>query len=164
MASRIAVQVVGVTGTSVQHDSVTRVSLLPGAIGGVETNYYLQGTGTGHSPSRYPARGQIFLFTRGAGEIQAKEKTFRFSEIAAFVAPENGPVLITATAAPVEYLEVLMNLQHHEAAQLRRSSPLFTLYSQCEPYTEEIKSPRKPRQLLPPGSLLLNRPPSPTAR
>ncbi|HUJ67072.1 MAG TPA: hypothetical protein VLX59_16125 [Acidimicrobiales bacterium] len=152
MASRIAVQIVGVAGTSIQHDSVTRVGLLPGAIGGVETNYYLQGTGAGRSPSRYPARGRIFLFTRGAGEIHATEKTFRFSEIAAFVAPENGSVLITATAAPVEYLEILMDLQHDEAVQLRRSSPLFTLYSQCEPYTEVIKSPRTvSRTIVPPN-------------
>jgi mannose-6-phosphate isomerase-like protein (cupin superfamily) len=142
MATPIEVQTVSVAGTTVPFESGTRIGLLPGAIEGVETTYYLQGTGSGHTPSPHLSHGQIFFFVRGVGEILTGDKTLQISEMAAFVARGNTPVRITATAAPLEYLEILVGLLGDEVSQFRRSSPVFIRYSECVPYTEAIKSPR----------------------
>jgi mannose-6-phosphate isomerase-like protein (cupin superfamily) len=151
MAASIAVQAVSVAGATVPYESGTWISLLPGAIEGVETTYYLQDPGSGHTPSLELSHGQIFFFVRGAGEILVEDKTLQVSEMAAFVAGGNAPVRISATAAPLEYLEILVRLQDDEASQFRRRSPVFTRYSECVPYTEAIKSPRTTsRTIVPP--------------
>lgn len=142
MPPEIAVQRVGMPGTHLGNRSLSRVGLLPDAIVGVETNYYVQQMGPGHSVPPRPGRGQVFLFTAGAGEVRAEDRTFGFSEIAAFCAPGNPPLVIKASAAPLEYLEILMDFRDHEAAQILKGAPFFVRYSQCEAYGEAIKSPR----------------------
>lgn len=122
--------------------SPTRISLLPGAIDGVETNYYVQPGGTDYSPARHQKRAQVFCFIRGAGMVQLESMRFAFSEVAACCAPGRGPVVIQATGAPLEYLEILIDLQAPEAAQFHAKNPYCVLYSHCEPYAETIKSPK----------------------
>ena len=142
MPPKIAVQRVGVPGIHPGEASLRRIGLLPGAIAGVETNYCIQEMGTGHAVPLRPGRGHVFLFTTGAGEVRAGDRTFGFSEIAAFCAPGNPPLVIEATSAPLEYLEIVVDLQDHEAAQLLRGDPFFVRYSECEAYAEAIKSAR----------------------
>ncbi len=154
MAGPIALQMVGMAGTTVQPESWTRVSLLPGVIGGVETTYYVQGTGTRHSVPPRPGRGQMLLFTTGVGEVRVEGRAFEFSEIAAVCAPGNPPMVIRAITAPLEYLEILVDVQDDEAAPLRGAEPFFVRYSQCEGYTEAIKSPRTvSRTIVPPKTI-----------
>jgi hypothetical protein len=142
MAPRIAVQRVRVPGTLPEGTSLTRVALLPGAIEGVETNYYIQGAGSRHTAQPWPGKGQVFLFIAGAGEVRAGQRSYAFSEMAALCAPGDPPPVIESTSAPLEYLEILMDLRDQEAAQLRRADPFFVRHSECEAYAEAIKSTR----------------------
>lgn len=142
MGGRIEVQVLSGTAVDSRSASPTRISLLPGAIEGVETNYYIQPGGTDYSPARHQERAQVFLFIRGAGKVQMESGDFAFSEIVACCAPGRGPAVIQATGAPLEYLEILIELQPPEIAQLHAMTPYGVLYSQCEPYAEAIKSPK----------------------
>jgi mannose-6-phosphate isomerase-like protein (cupin superfamily) len=127
---------------------------LLGAIAGVNTTYYWQGGGTTFSPARYPNRGQVFLFIRGTGEVQSGDAIFSFGEIAALCARGTAPLTITAKAAPVEYLEILFDLQGHEAAPLLAQAPYFRRYSHCEPYVEAIKSPKTVSRTIVPAHTL----------
>jgi quercetin dioxygenase-like cupin family protein len=127
---------------------------LPGVIDGVETTYYVQGTGTRHPVPPKPGRGQVLLFMTGAAEVQVDGRAFEFSEIAAICAPGNPPLVIQATAAPLEYLEILVDVRDDEAASLPKAEPFFVRYSQCEGYTEAIKSPRTvSRTIVPPKTI-----------
>jgi hypothetical protein len=108
----------------------------------VDTIYYRQEKGTTFSPARSPKRGQVFLFIGGTGEAQSGGDVFAFGEIAALCVPGTGPMTIIATTAPVEYLEILVDLQAHEAVPLLAKGPYFRRYAQCEPYAEAIKSPK----------------------
>jgi hypothetical protein len=156
MESPIAAQTVGMAGTTVQSNSWARVSLLPGVIAGVETTYYVQGTGTKHSVLPRPGRGHVLLFTTGAGEVRVKGRVFEFSEIAAVCALGNPPLVIQTITAPLEYLEILVDVRDDEAATapLHRAEPFFICYSQCEGYTETIKSPRTvSRTIVPPKTI-----------
>ncbi len=154
MAGPIAVQAVGMAGTTLQSNSWARVSLLPGVIAGVETIYYVQGTGTKHSVAPRPGRGQVLLFTAGVGEVRVEGRAFEFSEVAAVCAPGNLPMVIQAITAPLEYLEILVDVRDDEAALLLGAEPLFVRYSQCEGYTEVIKSPRTvSRTIVPPKTI-----------
>jgi len=154
MACRIAVQAMGMTGTGPRDESLTSISLLPGAIEGVETNYYIQGEGTERSLTRNPRRGQVLFFSSGAGEVRAADQVFEFSEVAAFLPPVNTPVLIRATSSALECLEILMDFQDHEIALLPPRGPYFILYSQCEPYSEAIKSPRTVSRTIVPANTI----------
>ena len=142
MSPKIVVQGVGMPGPYPGVTSLLRIGLLPGAIVGVETNYCVQQMGTRHSVSPRLGRGQVFLFTTGAGEVRGGGRTFGFSEVAAFCAPGDPPLVIESASAPLEYLEILMDLRDHEAAQFQGGEPFFVRYSQCEAYAEAIKSPR----------------------
>ena len=142
MPPKIAVQGVGMPGTQPGGTSLAKVGLLPGAIDGVDTNYYIQGAGSRHAVPPWPGRGQVFLFIAGAGELRVGHRTYGFSEMAALCASGNPPPVIDSTSAPLEYLEILMDLRDHEAAQLRRRDPFFVRYSECEAYAEAIKSVR----------------------
>ncbi len=154
MAGPIAVQIVGMAGTTVQPNSWTRVSLLPSAIAGVETIYYVQGIGTRQSVPPRPGRGRVLLFTTGAGEVLVEGRALGFSEVAACCAPGNMPMVIQVTAAPLEYLEILVDARDNEAAPLPGAEPFFIRYAQCEAYTEAIKSPRTvSRTIVPPKTI-----------
>ena len=142
MPPKIAVQEVGMAGVHPGETPLARVGLLPGAINGVETNYYIQGAGGKHAVPAWPGRGQVFLFIAGVGEVRVGRRAYGFSEMAALYAPGNPPPVIESTSAPLEYLEILMDLHDHEAAQLRGADPFFIRSSECEAYAEAIKSPR----------------------
>jgi hypothetical protein len=118
-----------------------RVRLLPGAIDGVETHYYIQGSGTLHVPAPHPIHGRVLFFTCGAGEVRVERTTWAFAEMAAFLAEGEAPVSITATAGPLEYLEILIAMPEMGAAHLQPTGPFFVRYSECEPYAEAIKTP-----------------------
>jgi len=154
MHPKIAVQGVGMPGIQPGEGSLARIGLLPGAIVGVETNYYVQQMGTVHTVPPRPGRGQVLLFTAGAGEVVVEYKTFEFSEIAAVCAPGNPPLVIQATSAPLEYLEIVVDLQGPEAVQLRSRDPFFVRYSECEAYAEAIKSPRTVSRTIVPAETL----------
>ena len=130
------------------------IHLLPGTIEGVETKYYLLEKSTSFSPARYPNRGHVFLFIRGTGESQNGGDIFSFGEIAALCAPGTGPITIKATSEPIEFLEILIDLPEHEAAPLRAQVPSFVLYSQCEPYSEAIKSPKTINRTIVPANTI----------
>jgi mannose-6-phosphate isomerase-like protein (cupin superfamily) len=154
MTSRIEVQALSGAAMDPRSASPARISLLPGAIEGVETNYYIQSGGTDYSPIRHQTRAQLFCFIRGAGKVRMERMDFAFSGIAACCAPRSGPVVIQATGGPVEYLEILIELQAPEAAQLDATTPYCVLYSQCEPYAEAIKSPKTlSRTIVPAGTI-----------
>ena len=124
---------------------------MPGAIAGIETVYYVQGTGTKHSVAPRPGRGRALLFTAGVGAVQVEGRAFEFSEVAAVCAPGNVPIVIQATTAPLEYLGILVDVREDEAAFLPGAEPFFVRYSKCEGYTEAIKSPRTiSRTIVPP--------------
>jgi quercetin dioxygenase-like cupin family protein len=142
MTGRIELQSISQASVDPRKPFLKTIQLLPGAIAGVETNYYRQEKSTSFSPARYPNRAQVLLFIRGTGEARSGDDVFSFCEIAALGAPGTGPITITATSAPVEYLEILIELQEHEVAPLRAQGPYFGLYSQCAPYSEAIKSPK----------------------
>ncbi|HSB80890.1 MAG TPA: cupin domain-containing protein [Candidatus Methylomirabilis sp.] len=154
MGGRIEVQALSGAAVDLRTPSPTRISLLPGAIAGVETSYYIQPGGTDYSPARHQSRAQVFCFIRGAGKVQMESMDFDFSEIAACCAPSGGPVVIQATGTPVEYFEILIELQPPEIAQLDAKTPYGALYSQCEPYAEAIKSPKTvSRTIVPAGTI-----------
>ena len=135
----IEVQAINTPATDLGSTSLTKIPLLPGAIEGVETNYYMQVSGARCSPTRDSGRSQNFLFTAGAGEIQAGGIIFAFSEIAAFFTGGQEPIVIQATS-DLEYLEVMIDLQDQEVQQLQARIPFFVRYSECEAYAETIKS------------------------
>lgn len=154
MGPQIDVQAVSGAAPDPPDTSPRRIRLLPGAIAGVETNYYVLGVGARHAPTRHPARARVFLFTCGAGGVRTADAVFPFTEVAGFAAPGNAPVVITATFAPLEYLEILIDLQEREVAHLLPQGPYFVLYSRCEAYTEAIKSARTiSRTIVPPKTI-----------
>lgn len=154
MEGRIEVQALSGVVVDPRTPSPTRISLLPWKIEGVETNYYIQPGGTDYSPARRQNRAQVFCFIRGTGKVQMESMDFDFSEIAACCAPSRGPVVIQATSARVEYLEILIELQPFEIAQLHATTPYCILYSQCEPYAEAIKSSKTvSRTIVPTGTI-----------
>ena len=67
--------------------------------------------GTDYSSAPHQNRAQVFYFIRGAGKVQIGSMGCAFSEVAACCAPGSGPVVIQANGAPLEYLEILMELQ-----------------------------------------------------
>lgn len=142
MVSRIEVQALSGAAADPRSTSPIRISLLPRAIEGVETNYYVQPAETDYRPARHQKRAQVFCFIRGAGEVHMACRRFAFSEVAACCAPARGPVVIQAIRAPVEYLEILIDLQPPETDQFHGKNPYCVLYSHCEPYAETIKSPK----------------------
>jgi quercetin dioxygenase-like cupin family protein len=141
MAPRIAVQRVRVPGDQPGGTSLTRVALLPGAIAGVETNYYIQGAVSKHTVPSWPGKGQVVVFIAGAGEVRVGHRAYQLAEMASLCAPGD-PLVIESASAPVEYLEILVDLRDQEAARPRRVEPFFIRHSQCEAYAEAIKSPR----------------------
>ena len=154
MTRPIEVQSIYQTRRDPRDPDLQTLPLLPGAIAGVDTTYYRQAEGTTFSPARYSDRGQVFLFIRGTGEAQSKGEIFSFDEIAALCVPGIGPMTITATGVPAEYLEVLLDLQAHEATPLLAKAPYFCRYSKCEPYAEAIKSPKTiSRTIVPAGTI-----------
>ena len=140
MGTSIAMQTVKVATTTAASQKATKVSLLPGAIEGVETTYYLQSPGGSYSPSFLSSLGQIFFFVQGEGEILAGDNSRRVSGMAVFVARGNHSICIRATSAALEYLEILVTLHDEKAQQFRRGNAVFASYSECESYTEAIKS------------------------
>ncbi|HYL82235.1 MAG TPA: hypothetical protein VEU07_15570, partial [Candidatus Acidoferrum sp.] len=142
MTRPIALQTIPAAGEDSRITATRRLSLLPGAVLGVETNHYVQGMAAAHSPTRHPSRGQVFLFTRGAGEVRMEGAAFAFSEVAAFFAPGEAPLVIEAASASLEYLEILIDLQEREVSLLHARGPHFVRYDQCEAYSEAIKSPK----------------------
>ncbi len=153
MPPRIAVQRVQVPGSQPGGPSLTRIALLPGEIEGVETNYYIQEAGSKHAVPREPGKGQVFLFIAGAGEVRSEQRIYRFSEMAALCAPGDPPVIESASA-PLEYLEILVDLGDQEVAQVLRAGPFFVRYSECETYAEAIKSARTvSRTIVPPETV-----------
>jgi len=154
MAPTIAVQSVRVSGTQPGGMPLTRIPLLPGAIEGVETNYYILGAGSRHATQARPGKGQVLLFVAGAGEVRAGQRSYGFSEMAALRAPGSSPLVIESAAAPVEYLEILVDLRNQEAARLQGADPFFVRYSECEAYAEAIKSARTvSRTIVPPETV-----------
>ena len=150
MARPIELQSISQVSVTPRDSSLKTIPLLPGAIAGVDTIYYRQEESTTFSPARPLNRGQVFLFIRGIGEARSGGEVFSFGEIAALCVPGIVPMEITATAEPVEYLEILLDLEGHETA----SSPYFRLYSQCQPYAEAIKSPKTiSRTIVPAGTI-----------
>lgn len=154
MTRPIELQSLSQASVDPRHPSLKTLPLLPGAIAGVNTTYCWQGEGTTFSPARYPNRGQAFLFFRGTGAVQSGEDLFSFSEIAALCVRGTVPLTITAKAAPVEYLEILFDLQAQEAAPLLAQAPYFRRYSHCEPYVEAIKSPKTVSRTIIPAETL----------
>ena len=154
MARPIEVQSIDQTSGDPRNQGLKTIPLLRGAIAGVETTYYRQEEGIRVSPARDPNRGQVFLFHRGTGEAHSGGRTFKFSEIAALCVPGTTPISITATKAPVEYLEILIDLQVQEAALPRAQGPFFRLYSHCEAYAEAIKSPKTISRTIVPAKML----------
>jgi|WetSurMetagenome_2_1015567.scaffolds.fasta_scaffold07850_2 hypothetical protein len=154
MARPIEVQSINPGSGDPRNPCMKTIPLLPGAIAGVETTYYRQAEGMTVSPARDPSRGQVLLFTRGTGEAQSGGDTFSFREIAALCVLGTTPITITATVAPVEYLEILIDLQAHEAARLRAQGPFFRRYSHCEAYAEAIKSPKTISRTIVPAKTL----------
>ncbi len=151
MTPPIDIHTVGPTQINQVQDPPLGRRLLPGAIRGVETHYYVQGGGGRHSPSRAAGRAQVFLFVGGAGKIHVHDRSWSFSEMAAFFAPGNAPLLIQAGSDPLEYLEILIALHGDEVARTQSGAELFVLYSQCEAYSETIKSPKTiSRTIVPP--------------
>jgi len=141
MEPTIRVQAVSDTPATPPGTAPVRTCLLPGAIDGVETHYYVQGPDTVHVPAQHPIRGRVLFFTSGAGEVRAERATWTFAEMAALVAHGEAPISITATVAPLEYLEIVIALPEQRAAQLQPGKPYFVRYPECEPYAEAIKSP-----------------------
>lgn len=117
------------------------VQLLPGAIEGVETRYYVQEPGAVHIPVLHPARGRVLFFTAGAGTVRGRGVTWAFAEMAALVADGAAAISIAATTGPLEYLEIVIALPEPGAGHLPPAGPYFVQYSECEPYAEAIKSP-----------------------
>jgi hypothetical protein len=154
MARPIEVQSINRASGEPRDPPLKAIPLLPGAIAGVETTYYRHEEGIRASPARDPNRGQVFLFCGGTGEAQSGEDTFSFTEIAALCVPGATPITITATEAPIEYLEILIDLRAHEATLLRAQGPFFRRYSQCEAYAEAIKSPKTISRTIVPAKTL----------
>ncbi len=140
MARPIELQSTQQEKTDIRGPSLRTIHLLPGAIEGVKTNYYLLKRGTGFLPARQAHRGHVLLFVRGVGKVEVGGAVFSFCEMAALVAPGTGRIEVQATSEPIECLEILVDLQEHEAAALQATAAFFVLYSQCERYSEAIKS------------------------
>ena len=154
MGTSIAVQTVGVVTTAAASQNATKISLLPGAIEGVETTYHLQSPDGSYSPSFLSSLGQIFFFVQGEGEVLAGDNSLRVSGMGVFVAGGKHPICIRTTSASLEYLEILVTLQDDEARQLREGDAVFTSYSECESYTEAIKSAgTTSRTIVPPATV-----------
>jgi mannose-6-phosphate isomerase-like protein (cupin superfamily) len=154
MTQPIEIHTVGPTQINQVQDPLLGRRLLPGAIRGVETHFYVQGGGGRHSPNRDAGRAQVFLFVNGVGKIQVHDRSLSFSEVAAFFAPGDVPILIQAGSGPLEYLEILIALHGDEVARTQRGAALFVLYSQCEAYSETIKSPKTiSRTIVPPNTI-----------
>jgi hypothetical protein len=141
MEPAIRVQAVSHAPAAPPEAAPAKIRLLPGAIDGVETYYYVQGPGTVYVPAQHPIRGRVLFFTCGAGEVGSERTTWAFAEMAAFLADGEAPISITATSGPLEYLEILIALPELDAAQLATRRPFFVRYSECEPYAEAIKTP-----------------------
>jgi len=129
------------------------LTLLPGVIRGVATTYYVQGGDSGYCPLRQPQRGQAFLFIRGTGAVHTGTDELLVKEVAAFCPAAAGPINIIAGSEGLEYLEILIDLQSHETLPTQ-PHPFFMPYSDCEAYTEAIKSPKTVSRTLVPTHTL----------
>jgi mannose-6-phosphate isomerase-like protein (cupin superfamily) len=126
------------------------VEVLPAAIEGVETRYHFQLAGADCRPARRRARARTFLFVHGTGEASVEGKGFPIAGLAA-LCPAAASVRLRATSAPLEYLEIGIDLRDDEAVRLESLPPFFIPYAQCEPYAEAIKSPKTiSRTIVPP--------------
>ena len=130
------------------------IHLLPGAIECVETRYYVQGPGAVESPALHPVHARVLFFTAGAGAVQVDGVSWAFAEMAGLVTHGEASIAIATAAGALEYLEILIALPEPEAGRLRRRGPYFVRYSQCEPYTEAIKSPRTVSRTIVPAHTL----------
>jgi quercetin dioxygenase-like cupin family protein len=142
MKRPIELQSIRQTKTDRQNPVWETIHLLPGAVEGVETNYYRLEKSARVLPARHPHRGHVLLFIRGAGEVETEGDIFSFGEIAALIAPRPEPITVQVTTGPVECLEILIALQEQEAAAHQAKAPRFVRYSHCDSYTEAIKSPK----------------------
>ena len=79
---------------------------------------------------------------------------FAFAEVAAFFAPGDGSIVIKATSTPLEYLEILIDLQEPEAPLLLPRGPFFIRYSHCEAYSEAIKSAKTVSRTIVPANTI----------
>ena len=139
MPNRIEVQEVALAGADVHGNQILEV-LLPRAIGGVETRYFLQPEGAERTVTRQANKGYALLFFTGDGEISSGRSAHRFSEAAAIAGTANRPNRITATGACLEYVEVTIDLKQDEYAAVQDREDFFVLVSRCVPYQEAIKS------------------------
>lgn len=151
MTTRIDVQMISPEEFAAAADPVVEVSLLPGAIQGVEARYYLQRKGVLRTAVPQPDKTRVFLFFSGEGEVHSSGESFSFSELASFAGRANAPVSVRAASICLEYVEITLKRAEEESTATRRRAGFFVLYSQCDTYREAIKSAKTvSRTIIPP--------------
>jgi hypothetical protein len=152
MRGRIAVQELALTAPDAQGAQMLETTLLPEAIEGIETRYYLQREGTQRTAGRRVNKGYVFLFFAGQGKASSYRTTYSVSEAAALGGASQGPVQITAGRTALEYVEIAIDLRESEFAGVRDREDFFVHLSECETYSEGIKSATTvSRTIVPPG-------------
>ena len=127
--------------------------VLPGEIEGLRTLFHVVAPGDTVVTDTAPTQGRVYLFTSGTGYVGDGGDSRSIDEIA-LLAPRHGTALsITATDAPLHFLELVVALDVDDLAELQESAaeyPLLISYSNCSTYRERIKSEKTVnRSLLP---------------
>lgn len=90
----------------------------------------------------------VYLFLKGSGEIIAEEESYDVVEESIFL-PNNLEALTinSATDHALHFLKISRTLSAQDLIELKKlpadntQSSYFAKFSECQPYTEEIKSP-----------------------
>ena len=127
--------------------------ILPGEIDGFRTLCHVVVPGDTVALTPAATTGRALLFTAGCGRAEVGSNSWEIGEIALLVPSHLQPVSVTATDAPLRFLELLLDLSPTDREELVDNAdklPFFISYAQCPTYRERIKSEKTvSRTLLP---------------
>lgn len=128
---------------------VHREKLLEREVAGVEVDHFCLTGPVSHSESLAKEVDTIFLFIKGEGLLQTDQKTLDIEpeSIAVPFDPSNLTVEV-ADGGVLHYVRVRRQLSSDDRRELKKFKSrrgdgiYFKKFSDCEPYTEAIKSPQ----------------------
>ena len=120
----------------------TSVEVLPGEIEGLRTISHAVAPGASVALETTAETGRVYLFTAGEGKA-CDGRSQQIDEVALWAPRHNTPSSITASATPLRFLELVIDLSPTDLLELEQNAhlfPLFVSYSNCRTYREQIKS------------------------
>lgn len=136
---------------------VSKHELLKGEIDGVATEHVLVQQGARYTLAPCAEEISVCLFLGGNGVIEHGKRKIDFHPLSVFVPEADRSFSVAAYGLYVTFLEITLQLSKADRTCLETSANkhlYFAHYQECQPYQEEIKSPKTVSRMLIPGDIV----------